>query len=183
MTVARRLLLSFSGVILIAAAWPTRLWSDAVAMSLVPVGVGLVAFALLFGRSTRMVTGLQVLGVTTIVAPLVLILGLDAAVRGATREAREESIRKHGREIARVSAELTAARVQELTRGRGRCPSASEIENDVWIRRDPWGRAFIIDCDLTPGRLRVISKGPDGTLDSEDDVRFQINESRLSIPE
>ena len=66
-------------------------------------------------------------------------------------------------DMARVKASADAYISQK-----GRCPSA----NDVVRVLDPWGRPYVLLCPGQKGHaVDVVSKGADGDIGTNDDVR------------
>lgn len=73
-------------------------------------------------------------------------------------------------EVARARAGVAALRdaAQAFVQKNHRCPTEQEVPRGA----DPWGHAYVLLCPGQKGHaVDVVSKGADGELATEDDVR------------
>lgn len=120
------------------------------------------------GRSLlRLARGLLLAGL--LVAPLGFLIPvrpLCACVYGVSKQSL-------GREIVETLAIEAYAR-WSMDNPERRCPTdVSELRAYAGPldAQDPWGHPLIMLCDGPGGRFGVVSGGPDGKLDTSDDIR------------
>ena len=109
-----------------------------------------------------------------VIVAIAVCVAIGIVVLTVTPDVRRGRLRQASADV-RALQTAAAAHLDSHPRD---CPTIEDLkrsrllEGDHWTK-DPWNRDFRIACEL--GRAIVASAGPDGELDTEDDVRASPN--------
>lgn len=105
---------------------------------------------------------------------VVIVIALIALIALAVVVALSPTCTGNRARMARMeAANVRAAASMWLADGHTDCPAVSQLTDEEFLSRvahaeDPWGNAFVIECEGT--EVEVSSAGPDGQLGTIDDV-------------